>query len=145
MKKKNNIPGYERLRIGSNIRKWRNIKSIKQREMASALHLSEAAISNIENDLTDVTLSQLEDISVLLDIPVENLFNDPQDSISTNNYSAEQESHKNQLVLEKEILYAIIGSIQKKDEQLQTVMQDVLYTMKKLISGNQVPEQITSH
>lgn len=145
MKKKNNIPGYERLRIGSNIRKWRNIKSIKQREMASALHLSEAAISNIENDLTDVTLSQLEDISVLLDIPVENLFNDPQDSISTNNYSAEQESHKNQLVLEKEILYAIIGSIQKKDEQLQTVMQDVLYTMKKLISGNQVSEQITSH
>ncbi len=145
MKKKNNISGYERLKIGSNIRKWRNIKSVKQREMASALRLSEAAISNIENDLTDVTLSQLEDISAMLDIPVENLFTDPQDSITSNNYVAENENPKNHFVLEKEMLYAIIGSIQKKDEQLQTVMQDVLSTMKKMVIGNQTTEQFTSH
>ena len=145
MKKKNNIAGYERLKIGSNIRKWRNIKSVKQREMATALHLSEAAISNIENDLTDVTLSQLEDISALLDIPVESLFCDPQDSIAPSTYAMDNDTHKNQFVLEKEMIYAIIGSIQKKDEQLQTVMQDVLYTMKNMVIANNHTEQFSSH
>ena len=57
MKKKNNVGGYERIKIGTNIRKWRGIKDMKQKDLASALRMSEAAISNIENDLTDVTLS----------------------------------------------------------------------------------------
>lgn len=90
-------------------------------------------------------MSQLEDISSILDIPVENLFMDPQDSLATNNYVAENEAPKNHFILEKEMLYAIIGSIQKKDEQLQTVMQDVLYTMKKVIDGNHSGESFSSH
>ena len=76
MKTRKNAGGYERLRIGSNIRKWRNIKEVKQKDLASALKMSEAAISNMENDLTDLTLSQLEDISVTLDIEIEKLFFD---------------------------------------------------------------------
>ena len=48
--KKNTFPGKEyKLKIGSNVRKWRNLKSIKQKELASSLNLSEAAISNIDN------------------------------------------------------------------------------------------------
>ena len=74
MKTKKNIDGYERLKIGSNIRKWRTLKDIKQKDLAESLKLSEAAISNLENDLTDITLSQLEDISLAIDIPVETLF-----------------------------------------------------------------------
>ncbi|MBU3713542.1 MAG: helix-turn-helix transcriptional regulator [Ferruginibacter sp.] len=136
MKKKTNDPGCDRMKIGSNIRKWRNIKAVKQRELAAALHLSEAAVSNIENDLTDVTLSQLENISLLLNIPVEQLFIDPQENISGNSYISEAEMAKTQFVMEKEVLYAIIGSIQKKDEQIQIVLQDVLSTMKNMVSGN---------
>jgi transcriptional regulator with XRE-family HTH domain len=70
MKKKNNIDGYERLRIGSNIRKWRNMKEMKQKDLAAALRLSEAAVSNMENDLTDFSLSQLEDIALILEIEI---------------------------------------------------------------------------
>lgn len=132
MKKKSNVSGYDRLRVGSNIRKWRSIKEMKQKDLAAALRMSEASISNIENNLTDVTLSQLEDISVVLDIPVEHLFSDPQESLSGNNYILSKEAERNTLVMDKEMIYAIIGSIQKKDEQLQTVMQNVLFTMKKI-------------
>ena len=39
MKKRNNIAGYERIKIGSNIRKWRNIKEIKQKDLASSMRL----------------------------------------------------------------------------------------------------------
>ncbi len=129
MKQKNNAGGYERMRIGSTIRKWRNIKEIKQKDLAAALRMSEAAISNIENDLTDVTLSQIEDIAVTLDITIEKLFSDPQDALSINTYS--NNDPKNQTVMERELIYALIGSIEKKDEQLKEVFNNVMYTMKK--------------
>lgn len=130
MKQKNNAGGYERMRIGSTIRKWRNIKEVKQKDLAASLRMSEAAISNIENDLTDVTLSQIEDIALTLDITIEQLFSDPQDALSTNTYS--NNDPKNQTVMERELIYALIGSIEKKDEQLKEVFNNVMYTMKKL-------------
>ena len=130
MKQKNNAGGYERMRIGSTIRKWRNIKEVKQKDLAASLRMSEAAISNIENDLTDVTLSQIEDIALTLDITIEQLFSDPQDALSTNTYS--NNDPKNQMVMERELIYALIGSIEKKDEQLKEVFNNVMYTMKKL-------------
>jgi transcriptional regulator with XRE-family HTH domain len=132
MKKKNNVGGYERLKIGTNIRKWRGIKDMKQKDLASALRMSEAAISNIENDLTDVTLSQLEDIAVTLDVEVEKLFTDPQEAIENVNYNATSEN-KNQLVMDSALVYALIGSIQKKDDQLKDVLDSVMFTMDKFV------------
>jgi len=130
MKKRNNIAGYERIKIGSNIRKWRNIKEIKQKDLASSMRLSEAAISNIENDITDLTLSQIEDISVALDMPLEKLFTDPQETLNKKSvYSSNVENPSN-YIMEKDFLYAMIGSIQKKDEQLIDVMENVIKTMK---------------
>lgn len=132
MKKKNNVGGYERIKIGTNIRKWRGIKDMKQKDLASALRMSEAAISNIENDLTDVTLSQLEDIAVTLDVEVEKLFTDPQEAIENINYNATSEN-KNQLVMDSALVYALIGSIQKKDDQLKDVLDSVMFTMDKFV------------
>ena len=132
MKKKNNVGGYERIKIGTNIRKWRGIKDMKQKDLASALRISEAAISNIENDLTDVTLSQLEDIAVTLDVEVEKLFTDPQEAIENINYNATSEN-KNQLVMDSALVYALIGSIQKKDDQLKDVLDSVMFNMDKFV------------
>ena len=123
MKKKNNAGGYERIRVGSNIRKWRSIKDVKQKDLASGLRMSEAAVSNLENDLTDITLSQLEDIAIVLDIEVEQLFTDPQEVVNKNYTSTEQEK---KFVMEPEWIYALIGSIQKKDEQIKTVLDNII-------------------
>lgn len=129
MKKKLNAEGYERLKIGSYIRKWRSIKDVKQKELAAALRLSEAAISNLENDLTDITLSQIEDIALTLDIQVEQLFTDPQEIISA--YPNQINEQGSQLK-EKELLYTLIGTIQQKDDQLKEVINNVMVTMNKL-------------
>ncbi len=123
MKKKNNAGGYERIKIGANIRKWRNIKEMKQKDLAHGLRMSEAAVSNLENDLTDITLSQLEDIAILLDIEVEQLFSDPQEMVDKK-YSADEQDKK--FVMEPEWIYALIGSIQKKDEQIKTVLDNFI-------------------
>lgn len=123
MKKKNNAGGYERIKIGANIRKWRGIKDVKQKDLAHGLRMSEAAVSNLENDLTDITLSQLEDIAIVLDIEVEQLFSDPQEMVEKKYTDAEQEK---KFVMEPEWIYALIGSIQKKDEQIKTVLDNFI-------------------
>ena len=123
MKKKNNAGGYERIKVGANIRKWRNMKEMKQKDLAHGLRMSEAAVSNLENDLTDITLSQLEDIAIVLDIEVEQLFSDPQDMVDKK-YSADEQEKK--FVMEPEWIYALIGSIQKKDEQIKTVLDNFI-------------------
>lgn len=133
MKRKKESSENNRLRIGANIRKWRTMKEVKQKELAAALHLSEAAISNIENDITDVTLSQLESISLALDISVEHLFTNPQESLPYGSSVAIVATEKEQMVMDKEMMYAIIGSMEKKDEQLQHVMQNMLHTIKTLM------------
>jgi len=129
MTKKYSMAKEYKLKIGSNIRKWRNIKSVKQKELAASMGLSETAISNIENDLTNVTLTQLEDISSALDVPVEHLFNDPQETYHTGNNVYTQQP----VTYERELFQAVISSLQKKDEQLQAIMQNVLHTMTALV------------
>ncbi len=136
MKKKNYLNKEYKLKIGGNIRKWRNIKGIKQKELASALELSEAAISNIENNITDITLSQLEDISAGLDVSVEQLFADPQETYEVLGNQLHNNEKSRQPAFEKELLNAVIHSMQKKDEQLQLIMQNVLKTMANLIQDD---------
>lgn len=143
MKRKNNVDYADRLKIGGNIRKWRNIKEVKQKELAASLHLSEAAISNIENDITDVTLSQLENISITLDVPVEQLFTDPQETLRSGTvYASGETVEKNQMVMDKEVLYAILDSMQKKDQQMQHVLQNLLLTMKKVFGTDILYESL---
>ena len=53
-----NNPAYL-LKIGINIRKWRELKGIKQEQLANQLGITKAALSNIENDKTDISLHRI--------------------------------------------------------------------------------------
>ena len=144
---KNNIAG--KFKIGSYIRKWRNIKDIKQKDLAVALQISEAAVSNIENDISNITVGQLEDISIALNISIEQLLSDPETkfriSPSTGYVTTENEDQR---LLDKELLTAIISSMEKKDQQLQTLMQHFLHTMTLLMQEEKLifnsSKQVTS-
>ena len=73
--KKNNPPYC--LKIGINIRKWRELKGMKQELLATKLGITKAALSNIENDKTDVSLHRIEDIARCLNLEVMKLFLNP--------------------------------------------------------------------
>lgn len=75
-----NNPLYS-LNIGTNIRKWRELKSIKQEQLANKLGITKAALSNIENNKTDISLHRIEDIARHLDLEVMKLFINPIDLI----------------------------------------------------------------
>lgn len=132
MKTQKNIEGYERIRIGAHIRKWRNIKDVKQKQLACALRISEAAISNIENDLTDVTLSQIEDIAIALNVPFEDMFTDPGEKIYQ---TAEQNKEiRIEQVMEKDLLYTLLGTLKKNEQQWETWMQKMIEKLEGIRS-----------
>lgn len=62
--------------IGKNIKKYRKLKGLKQRELAEALFLSESFIAKLES-VTHQTISidTLEDISKVLDCDIKDFFN----------------------------------------------------------------------
>ena len=68
-----------RLLIGQNIRKWRELKGIKQELLALDIGITKAALSNIENNKTDINLHRIEDIANSLDLETMKLFCDPLD------------------------------------------------------------------
>jgi len=148
MKKcKNNIPG--KIKIGSNIRKWRNIQDIKQKDLALALEISEASVSNIENDISEITVSQLEEISIALNLSMEQLLSGPQENFGVSaikNHSHLQNEYH--YLYEKELLSALIESLEKKDQQMQIIMQNFIHTINSLFQQDHLvfnaSKQVTS-
>jgi DNA-binding XRE family transcriptional regulator len=65
--------------VGTTIRKWRQIRSLKQEDLASKLEISRVSLSMIENGRTDITLSKLCSISTALGIEIKILLSDPGD------------------------------------------------------------------
>jgi transcriptional regulator with XRE-family HTH domain len=124
-----NLQKEYKLKIGANVRKWRNLKSIKQKQLALALNLSEAAVSNIENDITNINLRQLEDIANAIEVPVHQLLNDPEESYSL----LQEEKSEGSRVFDKELLNAMICSLEKKDAQLEKIMENVISTMSRFV------------
>lgn len=80
---KQNNPKKENyiLLVGQNIRKWRELKGIKQEQLANQLGITKGALSNIENNKTDISLHRIEQIAASLDIEVMKLFVNPLDLI----------------------------------------------------------------
>ncbi len=63
--------------IGCNIRKWRNLKGIKQEKLAEELEISKVSMSKIETGKTNIPIVRLFAIAKVLGIKVDLLFIDP--------------------------------------------------------------------
>jgi transcriptional regulator with XRE-family HTH domain len=76
------VAGNEKLiEVGSNIRKWRDLKGMKQESLAEELDISPVAISKIETGKTNIPLKRLFAIASVLKIDVQLLFIDPSNII----------------------------------------------------------------
>lgn len=75
------------MEVGSKIKKIRELKNFTQEYMAEQLHISQSTYSRFEKDDSDITLSQLENISKILDVKIEDLINF-NEKLVFNNYSS---------------------------------------------------------
>ncbi len=134
MKRNKHAGTASKFKIGAHIRKWRNIRDIKQKDLAMALQISEAAVSNIENDVSNLTIGQLEEISLVLNVSIEQLLSDPQDKFNYPQYAAQINNvNDDPSIPDKALLNALIVSIEKKDQQLHIIMQHFLQTITSIL------------
>ncbi|HEV8284502.1 MAG TPA: helix-turn-helix transcriptional regulator [Chitinophagaceae bacterium] len=87
------LTGDEKLlEVGANIRKWRDLKGMKQESLAEELDISPVAISKIETGKTNIPLKRLFAIATALNINVELLFTDPSTIIQQIKNKTEKEN-----------------------------------------------------
>jgi transcriptional regulator with XRE-family HTH domain len=73
-----------KMKIGENVRKWRDIKGLKQQELARMLNITPPALSHIENNITELILQRIEEIADVLGILPAQLLENPHAIISIN-------------------------------------------------------------
>jgi transcriptional regulator with XRE-family HTH domain len=74
-----------KIKAGENIRTWRELKGLKQIDLAQRIDISPEALSNIENGISKPNLEWLEDIADALEIEVSQLLINPQQLFTFNN------------------------------------------------------------
>ena len=75
------------IEIGNYIRKWRQLKGMKQDGLASEIEISKVSISKIETGRADISLLRLFAIASALQIQVQLLFSDPSTLVRENENS----------------------------------------------------------
>ena len=68
--------------IGRNIKLFRTIVGLKQKELAQMIEVKDSYLSSIENDKKEPSLSLLKKISKALDIPLSMLFWEDADNLN---------------------------------------------------------------
>jgi transcriptional regulator with XRE-family HTH domain len=98
------------MKIGANIRLWREIKGLKQDDLAKRIDISPSALSNIENDISKPNIDMLESISNALEIEINQLLINPQQLFTFNNspnssgvYGTQHQHNYDKVLMEKMI------------------------------------------
>jgi transcriptional regulator with XRE-family HTH domain len=98
----------ELTRLGYNIRKWRELKDIKQQELAHELHKDKSWLSQVENGRIDISYTQVNRIAGLLSIRPSLLFEDFPSMLPSMEAGSDHTSNlQNITVMVKEILSSI--------------------------------------
>ncbi len=118
------------MNIGGTIKSLRELRNYSQSYMAKELGISQKAYSNIETNVTDVTVSRLDEIAKLLDVSLtqilnlneekifQNIFNNQDESKNTytinNNHANEKIELYEKIILEKEAHIQTLQELLKK-------------------------------
>lgn len=65
----------QKLNIGENIKKFRELKNLTREEVADRLDLSVSAYGKIERNETDVTVSRIQQIAEILQVEISQILN----------------------------------------------------------------------
>lgn len=68
--------------VGANIKAWREIRGVKQEWMAAKIGLCKSSLSQIENGKTEIPITRLSEIAVILEIKLSDLFECPYEKLN---------------------------------------------------------------
>ena len=105
--------------IGNNIKKWRELKDIKQELLAKRLKITSAALSKIENGKTDITITRIEQIADALEIDFSLLLASPQQILrNTNDLSSHPNLFSHYKTVSDDLLLVMQSELKQKNEQI---------------------------
>jgi len=104
-----------KIKAGENIRTWRELKGLKQIDLAKRIDISPEALSNIENGVSKPNIERLEDIADALDIEVSQLLVNPQLLLSLMNSPNNKTvpAFQNQPDFDKDLLERVVSVMEK--------------------------------
>ena len=111
---KNKNPEKEYKKIGEYIRAWRELKGLKQEDVAHKIGISTTALSNIETGVSKPNIERLEDIAEALEVELSQLLINPQQLFSTNNNNHNtQHNVSHQQAIDKNLVDRMMDVMEK--------------------------------
>lgn len=134
---KNRIPikciifeqNFDKMSIGSKIRKYRMLKNLSQSDLAFQAETSQSEISSVESDKTIPNSVILNRIAKVLDVNINELLKD--DSIVQNNYGKSIGNINSQVTINNLFPEDVIQILMSNQEKIN----DLLETQNKLIDA----------
>jgi len=104
-----------KIKVGENVRTWRELKGLKQVDLAKRIDISPEALSNIETGISKPNIERLEDIADALEIEVTQLLLNPQQLLAFNNNPDTSVLHstQNQQNFDKDLLDRLMFVMEK--------------------------------
>jgi len=118
--------------LGFKIKKLRELKGITQDEIADKLGITQSAYSKMEVGTVDIPFTKLEEISTVLEIPIENIIGFNEHLI----FNLKNNKKANGLVInqisqnEKKLYYDYIESLKTENTFLKNTIEKLLNKKK---------------
>uniref|UniRef100_F4CF52 Helix-turn-helix domain protein n=1 Tax=Sphingobacterium sp. (strain 21) TaxID=743722 RepID=F4CF52_SPHS2 len=118
------------MKVGDNIREIRETeKNFKRSYMADRLNISERAYGNIENNVTDISLTRLEEIASIFECSPEYILNYKQSKKEFYNYFHNKSGNKG-----TNIMHQGTGVESESNKKILKLQEELLESERKRIS-----------
>ena len=116
------------MKIGDNIKEIREVeKNFKRSYMAERLNITTRAYSNIENNVTDITLQRLDEIAEILECSPLYILNYKQSKREFYNYFHNNEGNKGVNIMHQ-------GQQDVNDSKVEVLQKELLESERKRIA-----------
>lgn len=116
-------------KVPSNIKRFRELKSLTREDMASLLGMSTSGYAKIEQGMVDISISKLEKIAKLLEVHINQLINfNPNSILKAEGFTKKEEEAKgtkeHYTIDTRDIHYLekLIESLERENELLREAM-----------------------
>ena len=127
------------MHIGSRLKRLREMKNLKQEEIAKRLNISKQAYSKIERDETKLDIQRIMDLSDIFEVTPEELlkldginFNHAKECDSPNQFTGAMSTVNNHYYYGNELTPLLQKTIETQQETIKRLESDVSYLRKLL-------------
>jgi transcriptional regulator with XRE-family HTH domain len=127
------------MKIGSNIKEIREVeKNYKRSYVAQKLGITSRAYSNIENDITDITLRRLEEIAEILEFSPLYILNYKISKKEFYNFFHNNDKNQGVIILNQGAQSQNIETIRKLQDELLTSERNRIALLEALLRNHNI-------